>query len=123
MRQKADRWLSVEPIEVVFDDENNPDRKSVFEFPPQATPSGWAIYDSKSDVDSLPKCPLFPPNLLGSLAVSKKPVKIEAVNALYAQYFKPGGFYVPASCKPSQKGENNALETCGTTYPWTILKK
>jgi len=51
----------------------------------------------------MPECLPFPPKLLGLLSVSKKTVKIGVVNDLYARYFKPGGFYSPSSCRPSQK--------------------
>ena len=87
------------PIKVVF-----AENYAVFNPSPEATPAGWSIYDDEQSHSSMPICPLFPPKLRGSLPVSKRPVEIEAVNALYAQYFKRGGFYSPSNCRPSQKG-------------------
>ena len=69
------------------------------------TNSERTIFDTGQSLSVKPKCPPFPPKLLGLVPVSKKTIEIEAVNALYAQYFKRGGFYSPSDCTPSQKGQ------------------
>ena len=54
--------------------------------------------------EPLPACPAFPPNLVGTMRVSKDPVELEYVSAQYAQLFQPGGFYVPPQCDANHKG-------------------
>ena len=64
----------------------------------------------------LPECPAFPPNLVGTMRVSKKPIDLKAVDAKYAAHFQPGGFYAPPDCSAKQKGQWTGCYFCQGSF-------
>ncbi|XP_073991652.1 beta-1,4-N-acetylgalactosaminyltransferase bre-4-like isoform X2 [Rhodnius prolixus] len=54
-------------------------------------------------VESMPLCPLVPPNLAGVLGAYKEGGKLEDVEARVGQGLLPGGQWRPSDCRPRDK--------------------